>query len=151
MCLQLGHAWIWTSASARCERRRPFLDLDSLTFGSAMGPGNSTGTFAGEAGLPRGTPSVAGNDWEALRNQTRGDGRSKSGLQPHLGFLAAGCLVRGFRVLGLVGLQRLHPTPHCLQRATEVGLELLELLERVSLGLADDLVALRLRVFDHLR
>src|SRR5438270_6698442 len=34
-CLQFGHGWIWTSASARCERRRPFLDLDSLTFGRA--------------------------------------------------------------------------------------------------------------------
>src|SRR5207245_11450156 len=35
MCLQLGQGWICTSASARCERRRPFFDLDSLTFGRA--------------------------------------------------------------------------------------------------------------------
>src|SRR5436305_9565511 len=34
-CLQFGHGWIWTRASARCERRRPFFDLDSLTFGRA--------------------------------------------------------------------------------------------------------------------
>src|SRR5437588_10412840 len=34
-CLQFGHGWIWTSASARCERRRPFFDLDSLTLGRA--------------------------------------------------------------------------------------------------------------------
>src|SRR5437879_3845312 len=39
MCLQFGQAWIWTSASARCERRRPFFDLDSLTFGRAMARG----------------------------------------------------------------------------------------------------------------
>src|SRR5438445_11543497 len=39
-CLQFGHGWIWTRASARCERRRPFFDLDSLTFGSAMDPGS---------------------------------------------------------------------------------------------------------------
>ena len=34
--LQLGQGWSWTRASARCERRRPFLDFDCLTFGSAM-------------------------------------------------------------------------------------------------------------------
>src|SRR5216683_516487 len=34
--LQLGHGWSCTCTSARCERRRPFLDLDSLTFGRAM-------------------------------------------------------------------------------------------------------------------
>src|SRR5438270_13024025 len=39
-CLQFGHGWIWTRASARWERRRPFFDLDSLTFGSAMDPGS---------------------------------------------------------------------------------------------------------------
>src|SRR4029077_3400268 len=83
MCLQFGEVWIWTSASARCERRRPFFDLDSLTFGSAIRPANSTGCYepavvsavsplagwfesAGEAGLPRGTPSVYGGVWDAL-------------------------------------------------------------------------------------
>src|SRR5216683_4470920 len=34
--LQFGHGWSCTCTSARCERRRPFLDLDSLTFGRAM-------------------------------------------------------------------------------------------------------------------
>src|SRR5437660_10309475 len=51
MCLQLGQGWIWTSASARWERRRPFLDLDSLTFGRATArkvygkPGSRRGTL----------------------------------------------------------------------------------------------------------
>src|SRR5260370_13482014 len=108
MCLQFGQAWIWTSASARCERRRPFFDLESLTFGRATAR-------------------------KLYRN------------------LASRRLVCGFLVGRLVGLQRLHHTPHSLQRAAQVGLELLQLLERVGLRLADDLVALRLRVLDHLR
>src|SRR6266550_3832949 len=58
-----------------------------------------------------------------------------------------GCLLR----LRLVGLQRLHPTPDGLQRAAEMRLQLLELLEGVGLGLADDLVALGLRVLHNLR
>src|SRR5258708_20940154 len=33
--LQLGHGWSCTCTNARCEGRRPFLDLDSLTFGRA--------------------------------------------------------------------------------------------------------------------
>src|SRR5216683_7038770 len=107
-CLQFGQGWIWTSASARCERRRPFFDLDSLTFGRATAR-------------------------KLYRN------------------LASRRLVCGFLVGRLVGLQRLHPTSHRLQGAAEVGLELLQLLERVGLRLADDLVALRLRVLDDLR
>jgi hypothetical protein len=35
--LQFGHGWSWISASARWDRRRPFLDLESLTFGCAIG------------------------------------------------------------------------------------------------------------------
>src|SRR5690242_10413237 len=108
MCLQFGQAWIWTRASARCERRRPFFDLDSLTFGRAM-------------------------------------------ARKSYGKLASRRLVSGFLVGRLVGLQRLHPAPHRLQRAAQVRLQLLQLLERVGLRLADDLVALRLRVLDHLR
>src|SRR5260370_9343837 len=34
--LQFGQGWSCTCTSARCERRRPFLELDSLTFGRAM-------------------------------------------------------------------------------------------------------------------
>src|SRR5438067_1307644 len=39
-CWQLGQGWIWMRASARCERRRPFFDFDSLTFGRAMNAGS---------------------------------------------------------------------------------------------------------------
>src|SRR5256885_2926485 len=102
MCLQFGQGWIWTSASARCERRRPFFDLESLTFGSATKP-----EFYREL-----------RDWRLVR------------------------LLRG----RLARLQCLHPTPHRRQRAAQVRLELLELLQRVGLRLADDLVRLRLRV-----
>src|SRR5207302_9480013 len=108
MCLQFGEAWIWTSASARCERRRPFFDLDSLTFGRAMARG-------------------------------------------FYGMLASGRPVCRLFGLRLVGLERLHPTPHGLQRAPEVGLELFQLLERIRLGFAADLVALGLRVLHDLR
>src|ERR1700756_5517882 len=96
MCLQFGHGWICTSASARCERRRPFFDLDSLTFGSATAR-------------------------EFYRT------------------LALGRLLRGLLAVRRARLQRLHPTPHGGHGAAEVRLELLELLQRVSLGLADDL------------
>src|SRR5712691_8171793 len=107
MCLQFGQGWIWTSASARCERRRPFFDFDSLTFGSA----------------------TARRFYRTLTNWR---------------------LVCLFW-LGRARLQRLHPTPHGGQCPPEVRLELLQLLEGVRLGLADDLVRLPLRVLYHLR
>src|SRR5258708_34223061 len=105
--LQFGQGWSCTCTSARCERRRPFFDLDSLTFGRAMAA-------------------------EFYRSCLLG------------GRFAA--LVR----LRLTRLQRLDPTPHRRQRAPEVRLELLQLLQRICLGLADDLVGLRLRVLDDL-
>src|SRR5438552_13279897 len=67
------------------------------------------------------------------------------------GILAFGCLVRGLPVGGLILLQCLDPPPHRLQRAAEMRFELLQLLERVALGVADDLVRLRLRVLHDLR
>src|SRR5260370_37596846 len=100
--LQFGQGWSCTCSSARCERRRPFFDLDSLTFGRAM----------------------AAEFYRKLLG----------------GRFAA--LVR----LRLTRLQRLDPTPHRRQRAPEVRLELLQLLQRICLGLTDDLVGLRLRV-----
>jgi len=62
-----------------------------------------------------------------------------------------GCLVRGLPVGGLILLQCLEPPPHRLQRAAEMRFELLQLLERVTLRLLDDLIRLRLSVLDHLR
>src|SRR6267143_1030636 len=102
--LQFGQGCSCTCTSARCERRRPFFDLDSLTFGRAMAA-------------------------EFYRSWLLG------------GRFAA------FVGLGLTRLQRLDTAPHRRQRAPEMRLELLQLLQRVSLGLADDLVGLRLRVF----
>src|SRR2546427_228908 len=67
------------------------------------------------------------------------------------GILAFGCLVRGPPVGGLILLQCPAPPPHRLQRAAEMRFELLQLLERVALGVADDLVRLRLRVLHDLR
>src|SRR5947209_20076008 len=95
-CLQFGHGWIWTRASARCERRRPFLDLESLTFGRATAA-------------------------EFYRKLLRG------------------CFAALFR-LRLARLQSLDAPADGGQRAPQVSLELLELLERIGFGLADDLV-----------
>jgi len=105
--LQFGQGWSCTWTSARCERLRPFFDLESLTFGRAMAA-------------------------EFYRTE-----------------LGRGGLVALLR-LGLAGLQRLDASANCRQRAAEMRFELLQLLEGIRLGLADDLVRLRLRVFDNL-
>src|SRR5581483_7220239 len=63
---------------------------------------------------------------------------------------AFGRLLGGFLAVGGAGLERLHPAPHRGQGAAEVRLQLLELLERVRLSLADYLVRLRLRVLHDL-
>src|SRR6266576_2921399 len=105
MCLQLGQGWICTSASARWERRRPFLDLDSLTFGRAMAPK-----------LYRKL---------ALSRLVRGAARVRQASPLRL--LALGCLIRGLPVRGLIGLQRLDSATHGLQRAAQMRFELLQL------------------------
>src|SRR5712691_2871065 len=65
--------------------------------------------------------------------------------------LRTGRLIGGlFRGSG-AGLQSLHPAPHGREGSPEVRLELLELLECVRLGLANDLVGLALRVAHYLR
>src|SRR5216683_2439567 len=65
--------------------------------------------------------------------------------------LRTGRLIGGlFRGRG-AGLQSLHPAPHGRKGSPEMRLELLELLERVRLGLANDLVGLALRVAHDLR
>src|SRR2546430_17663580 len=48
-------------------------------------------------------------------------------------------------------LKRLNPAANSRQRAPKVCLQLLQLVERVGLGLADDLVVPRLRVLHDLR
>src|SRR2546425_5326341 len=67
------------------------------------------------------------------------------------GWSAVRGLVGGLLVGRLVRLQRLHTPPHGCERAAEMRLELFQLLQGVRLGVADDLVALALRVFHDLR
>jgi len=60
--------------------------------------------------------------------------------------LRSGRLVGGLIRRGGARLQSLDPAPNCRERSPEMRLELLELLERVRLGFANDLVGLALRV-----
>src|SRR5438094_546169 len=99
--LHWGQGWSRKSSRARCERRRPFFDFDSLTFGRAMA-----------------TRSLPGGRF--LRHRVAILRRSRRRLQ------------------------RLHPSLHGGERPGEVSLQLLQLLESVGLGLADDLVGLGL-------
>src|SRR5260370_30311738 len=72
-------------------------------------------------------------------------------ILPELGCRLLGGRFAALIRLGLTRLQRLDTTPHRRQRAPEVRLELFQLLQRIGLGLADDLVRFRLRVLDDLR
>src|SRR5260370_10359658 len=72
-------------------------------------------------------------------------------ILPELRYRLLGGRLAALVGLGLGGLQALDTTHHRGERAPEVRLELFQLLQRISLGLADDLVRFRLRVLDDLR
>ena len=113
--MQFGHGWIWTKASARCERRRPFLDFDSLTFGCAT---------AAEVYRNRLPPLDEGRSDRTRAERCRGGARCPNALP-------VSRLFAGLLACRHARLQSLDAPTDGGNGTAEVRLELLQLLERV--------------------